>query len=771
MQTTNDSLVNSLTRKWDLTGSSKMIINNYNTFENPDFRLLKFIPPIPESYCFVDENFQNDLFSVDGFVKRNSKKVNSLEKLKEELSSYMKMLKHSMVELINEDYTEFINLSTNLISFDKSINNIKSPILKFKEETSQVQFRIEDVINQMNGKQKRLKTIRENKLRINRILEIMANLNSLESNISNEFIINEPSLDEKTLANSHFNFDQNATLVSKIQMNFDYLLPDMGNFEENSTHLLIKLKHRFDKCSQQFYEQLESDLYFFLDYDIAKLIIDDKLNEVTGLIQKMFRIYLLSDNQHELERIISSKLIRPHFDLIVCDSYIAKNGTQSMFSNILEFIDKKCALLIKVLTSKSLSQDNDSFILSPLGYELITNSIWKELVNDCLVRTPALFSLANVDIFYRNYTLTFQFIEDFLHKTGLSQYREQFENQKNFYQLKAKFNLNVYFFMKLQQIVPSIEKIISDKPFTPVEDNVNGDQYRLKITKTVHDCLFRCWHSNEHPVFVGDLFSYLWKLSLKIISRYCSFISMVNIDSLIQKENPSSTDAVNDKLVINHLATLIFDVQLFQINFTQLYQNTILTLWNIYFSRLQSRMRNMTKMSYKLDQSSLDISFNESMNTLHSIALQHLIGLMRTQITNQCIPLLDHVNAIPRLYRRTNKEKPSKASTYVGKCCQQLHGLIQLIGFENSNNQQHWKQEWLNNLLNDLTNHYKNATIEVLTSVQKTEESLKKLNLKKDRPMANKSNSMSDDNKIRLQIYYDVQEFRIQVSIWNLYIF
>ncbi|KAI2806124.1 Conserved oligomeric Golgi complex subunit 2 [Blomia tropicalis] len=622
-----------LTRKWDLTGSSKMIINNYNTFENPDFRLLKFIPPIPESYCFVDENFQNDLFSVDGFVKRNSKKVNSLEKLKEELSSYMKI-------------------------FDKSINNIKSPILKFKEETSQVQFRIEDVINQMNGKQKRLKTIRENKLRINLILEIMANLNSLESNISNEFIINEPSLDEKTLANSHFNFDQNATLVSKIQMNFDYLLPDMGNFEENSTHLLIKLKHRFDKCSQQFYEQLESDLYFFLDYDIAKLIIDDKLNE--------------------LERIISSKLIRPHFDLIVCDSYIAKNGTQSMFSNILEFIDKKCALLIKVLTSKSLSQDNDSFILSPLGYELITNSIWKELVNDCLVRTPALFSLANVDIFYRNYTLTFQFIEDFLHKTGLSQYREQFENQKNFYQLKAKFNLNVYFFMKLQQIVPSIEKIISDKPFTPVEDNVNGDQYRLKITKTVHDCLFRCWHSNEHPVFVGDLFSYLWKLSLKIISRYCSFISMVNIDSLIQKENPSSTDAVNDKLVINHLATLIFDVQLFQINFTQLYQNTILTLWNIYFSRLQSRMRNMTKMSYKLDQSSLDISFNESMNTLHSIALQHLI--------------------------------------------------------------------------------------EVLTSVQKTEESLKKLNLKKDRPMANKSNSMSDDNKIRLQIYYDVQEFRIQMK-------
>ncbi|KAI7690461.1 hypothetical protein SSS_10772 [Sarcoptes scabiei] len=123
------------------------------------------IPKVPQEYCFADEKFLSDSFSVDGFVRRNSRKVDSLEKIKENLNGYLRILKESMIILINEDYTEFINLSANLISFDKSINNIKTPVLKFKNEIEIVRKKIEEIVVEIDSKNRRLRSIR----RVNKI--------------------------------------------------------------------------------------------------------------------------------------------------------------------------------------------------------------------------------------------------------------------------------------------------------------------------------------------------------------------------------------------------------------------------------------------------------------------------------------------------------------------------------------------------------------------------------------------------------------------------
>jgi len=59
-------------------------------------------------------HFQPD-FDVDHFVSDCRKRV-QLEELREDLELYYKLLKTAMVELINKDYADFVNLSTNLVS-------------------------------------------------------------------------------------------------------------------------------------------------------------------------------------------------------------------------------------------------------------------------------------------------------------------------------------------------------------------------------------------------------------------------------------------------------------------------------------------------------------------------------------------------------------------------------------------------------------------------------------------------------------------------------
>lgn len=56
-----------------------------------------------------------DDFDVDKFVADCRKRV-QLEEMREDLEQYYRLLKTAMVELINKDYADFVNLSTNLVS-------------------------------------------------------------------------------------------------------------------------------------------------------------------------------------------------------------------------------------------------------------------------------------------------------------------------------------------------------------------------------------------------------------------------------------------------------------------------------------------------------------------------------------------------------------------------------------------------------------------------------------------------------------------------------
>lgn len=63
---------------------------------------------VPLLLCVQDD------FDVDHFVAECRKQV-QLEEMREDLELYYKLLKTAMVELINQDYADYVNLSTNLV--------------------------------------------------------------------------------------------------------------------------------------------------------------------------------------------------------------------------------------------------------------------------------------------------------------------------------------------------------------------------------------------------------------------------------------------------------------------------------------------------------------------------------------------------------------------------------------------------------------------------------------------------------------------------------
>jgi len=121
------------------------------------------------------------------------------------------------------------------------------------------------------------------------------------------------------------------------------------------------------------------------------------------------------------------------------------------------------------------------------------------------------------------------------------------------------------------------------------------------------------------------------------------------------------------------------------------------------------------------------------------------------------------VNDVPRKYRKTNREVPSKPSPYVQAMLEPLKNFVAKDLKEEAVSRQ-----IVTRVLTQISLLYLRHTSDVLTSVQKMEESLKRL--KKARGGggggggASASTAVSDDDKIRLQLALDVNTFRGQVE-------
>ena len=74
------------------------------------------LPVHPDPLCFSTDDFLKSDFNVDEFLAHCRKNVTA-ECLRDDLEAYYRTLKSAMVDLINNDYADFLNLSSNLVLY------------------------------------------------------------------------------------------------------------------------------------------------------------------------------------------------------------------------------------------------------------------------------------------------------------------------------------------------------------------------------------------------------------------------------------------------------------------------------------------------------------------------------------------------------------------------------------------------------------------------------------------------------------------------------
>ncbi|XP_023818997.1 conserved oligomeric Golgi complex subunit 2 [Oryzias latipes] len=697
------------------------------------------LPKGPDSLCFDKDVFMKDDFDVDQFVAECRKQV-QLEEMREDLELYYKLLKTAMVELINKDYADFVNLSTNLVGMDKALNQLSVPLGQLREEVMSLRSCVSEVIQAIDNELSKQDDIQKKKDCVLRLIQVVRSVEKIEKILhsQNSKESNSLELSSPLLA---------GQILERIATEFNQL--QFHAVQSKGMPLLDKVRPRIAGITSMLQQSLEG------------LLIEGLQTSNVDMVRHCLRTYATIDKTRDAEALVGQVLVKPYMDQVIIEEAVksSPNGLQLMYSRLLEFVPLHCRLLREV-TGGTISSDKADTVP---GYDFLVNSVWPEMIKGIEERLAYIFNPGNPDIFFERYSATMEFVRRFERQCSSQASVKRLRVHPSYTSFHNKWNLPVYFQLRYKEIAGRLENSISDG----LEAAPAGSTYHLQVSEVLWSCLLKCW---ADKVYLPPLTHRFWKLTLQLFSRYARFLDEVLTKSPPvegPKEQarplPSSASSTSSRtsmddggsesgspavLSTKQLVYIAADVQKLQEQIPQLSEMVRQRLEAIGF-------KNFSVVEDALADSKSCLS--SSIPSLNTRMTQHL--------TERCCRFLKSASEVPRLYRRTNKDMPVRASAYMDNALRPLHQLLtDSTGLVTPVT----AQAWLRVVLSVCTQKYYETISEVLSSVRKMEESLKRLKQARKGAAATTTTGANggptDDTKIRLQLALDVEYLGEQIQ-------
>uniref|UniRef100_A0A6I8NZM3 Conserved oligomeric Golgi complex subunit 2 n=2 Tax=Ornithorhynchus anatinus TaxID=9258 RepID=A0A6I8NZM3_ORNAN len=581
-----------------------------------------------------------------------------------------------MVELINKDYADFVNLSTNLVGMDKALNQLSVPLGQLREEVLSLKSSVSEGIRAIDEQMSKQDDIRRKKMCVLRLIQVIRSVEKIEKILHSQGPNQASSLEGSSPLLTGQILERIATEFNQLQFHA---------VQSKGMPLLDKVRPRIAGITAMLQQSLEG------------LLLEGLQTSNVDIVRHCLRTYATIDKTRDAEALVGQVLVKPYIDEVIVEPLVQAHpkGLQAMYGKLLEFVPHHCRLLREVTGGTSSSERGNSVP----GYDFLVNSVWPEIVRGLEERLPWLFNPGNPDSFHERYTVSMDFVRRFERQCGSQASVKRLRAHSSYHSFNNKWNLPVYFQIRFREIAAGLERALSDG----LEEAPAGSSYCLLATHVTWASVTRCW-SDE--LFLPLLAPRLWKLTLQILARFVTFV----------KELPGLLEVIQPKLEV--------------IGF-----------------------KNVSCLSAALEDSRTSLS--ECLPPLSRRVVQGL--------SEACFGCLKSALEVPRLYRRTNKEVPSKASPYVDGALKPFH---QLQEDHRDTLPPTLARQWLEEALSESARRYIDTVSDVLSSVRKMEESLKRLKQARKAAAvtpAGSSGGMSDDDKIRLQLALDVERFVEQV--------
>ncbi|CAO3701194.1 unnamed protein product [Rhizopus stolonifer] len=357
------------------------------------------IKPLP-NHAVERSELNADDFNPDSFL--SSRRHLGLERMKVELNVHLKQLKTELVELINKDYQDFVNFSTNLKG---------NQVIEARNHFQQV----------INSLQEQLQS------RAQSVLKLLLNIHESISKVEYLLDINTEIVQDKY----------------KMTTGEPYRGKDLAFVKENEWRIT---------CIK---ETLEQKLLKALNTALLQVRAGELTRSTKQSLIQCLRTYSLIDQTETGERIIREQFVRLYLDKIIQPKVFLNNQDghplAEMYKKIISFVEVDLQPILDI-TQKTLKGSN---------YEVLVNSLWVEISYKVSQECKMIFAPGQTSVFHKNYTTTVSFLSRLEGLCSSKRSTVYLRNHPSYIEFMKKWQLPVYFQLKFREIVAHVEGALS----------------------------------------------------------------------------------------------------------------------------------------------------------------------------------------------------------------------------------------------------------------------------------------------------------------------
>lgn len=700
---------------------------------------------------FKPEKFLQPDFEPDAYVSDLRRYV-PLERLAGELEAHLGKLHTKLFEVINEDYDDFVSLSTKLVNVDSAVLRMKKPLLEVQGKVEAVAEGVQEHLAALDkGLARRLAIAAARSL-----LELMQDTMHVLSKVEKLLVEAEESRHSRAP----------AALERQCQL-LERLAGEAARLHYNTTRgqelpFVQSLLPRVATADRQLNGLLAEGLTASLEQNAS------------SAWRHCLVAFAAIGNTASAEQVVRQTLVAPAVQAALATAAAGRapgaaagaDGLAAVLPPMLATILDRCGALLEAMLAPR----------SGLGaFSLLGNSVLAEIDEALADALPGVFSPGVPSTFHGNFCAAMAFLDELEARCPSHEALMALRNSTAYGSFLRRWKLSVYFSLRFQDIAGELETVLSAAHLEAVpSDKATSNSLALQLLPSL--ALQQCLNRVIDPdVFLRPLADKGVRLALQLLARFTAWLqsglaaraSSPAASAPQPASRPGAPQAplqaeapAPDQPAENGPQQWCIEASVEQLALVRADIDEVAEWVQVDFSQA---LLTLLKFAPEQIRQGVEDALSDGASALEEQGLPAAAAIV-AQIGARCCTSLQQLNAIRTTYRMTNKPTPFRASPYAGSL---LAPLKTFLDAGPAHCMRRSAQTAIaQDVLSEVASRFTAVASEMLEQMQKTESSLARL--KKARgPEAGSAAGggggaapqLSDIEKMTLQLFLDVQEF------------
>jgi len=698
-----------------------------------------------------------------------------LETLDAQLAAHAETLRARLVEVVNDDYDEFVSLSTKLVDVNGAVAKLQAPLLETKQRVEAARSAVAAqaaALQEGLARRQAAAAARALLELAQEAMHVMAKVEKLLSELPEvgavAVLSNNTNGGSKEGRQQH---QQNGSSLAESEQEdlearcrlLDRLCSEVSrlNFFAVKGEELAAVRQMAPRI-----QRAASNLQSELDSALARVI---HAQNPTALAVLMHAYGSLGTTE-AAEAVVRKEVVAPVVAAAVKQA--VQKHKEEGGSNAPSFSSTVSLAVVLPVVHAALQEQTGPFFelaLSPAGgaaaFDFLGGSLLPESLTAVEKVCSGCYSPGIPDAFHANY-LAFTSFVDNLERLCLTESQvKRFRVSDTYTQSYKKWNVAAYFSLRFQDVARGLEEALDGIGLAEETATLSEETKAMRFNFAATTAVWKALQSTMDPhVFLPQLGDRFLRLALQVLARFCTWVAAGTAKKAEEvSETPEIPDEDNKNensspwavgATVEQLAGVAQDIAALQ----SAVQSEI-------FPQFMKLLASNNKSSTSSASEALGAAFGDCDEKL-SAASEAVLHAAASGLVERCCEALKQLRGIVATFRMTTRGAPTRPAQYASAILEPLATfLTRADGLSQTG-----RTALSRAVLDGVVKRYHTLAHDTLSTVRKTESSLRRLKSRKGDGVESAGGSGADaggappvaygtDELIAMQLALDIEEF------------